>query len=115
MAGRLGLVYGGNFDRIADYIRQDPDSGKDLGNGHHVCIAELRYALENEMVITLRDFMERRATRTIWAEDGGLSITPPIADEMAKTLGWDDAEKQKQVEAYAAWVRANREPMGKTV
>jgi glycerol-3-phosphate dehydrogenase len=108
---RLGMVYGGNFDRIIEYIKADPESGKDLGDGHHVCIAELQYALEHEMVLTLRDFMERRATRFVWSADGGLSITGPIVEEMANHLGWDEVEKTKQVAEYTDWVQANRVPM----
>lgn len=113
VAERLGKVYGSNFDEIVAYIKADPEAGVDLGEGHHVSIAEVRYGLEHEMAMTLRDFMERRATRFVWSADGGLSIAEPIVEEMARHLGWDDAEKTNQIEAYADWVQANRVPMDK--
>lgn len=99
--------YGGNFLRLAEIYKQDPASGSDLGC-NHLSLAEVRYAVQDEMACTLTDFFTRRASVFYWRRDGGLAAADPVAAEMGRLLGWDTAETERQIQAYRAWVAANR-------
>lgn len=103
---RLLGLYASNVLAIAETIAADPALGRDLGHG--VTRAEVRYAVAEEMACTLTDFFTRRASLFYWVEDGGASIAAPVADEMAGMLRWNVAEKERQQEAYRAWVAENR-------
>lgn len=62
-------------------------------------------ALEQEMALTLTDVLERR-THILWeARDNGIGIAPQVAEMMAAFLGWDNAERDKQLRAYENNVR----------
>ena len=41
-----------------------------------------------------------------------LEIAGKVADRMARHLGWDDQEKQRQSEAYKQWVDRSMGPLG---
>jgi len=108
---RLLSLYGGNALSIGDTIAADPALGEELGHG--VTLAEVHYAVSEEMACTLTDFFTRRASLFYWLRDGGLDIAEPVAAEMATLLGWSDAEKETQLEQYRAWVAANRASLGR--
>ena len=71
-------------------------------------MAEVRYAVQAEMALTVTDFFARRASVFYWTEDGGLSVGPAIAAEMGRLLGWSGEHQNEQVAAYRDWVAANR-------
>ncbi len=103
---RLLSLYGGNAQLIGDTIAGDPTLGVNLGHG--VTLAEVHYAVDEEMACTLTDFFTRRASLFYWLRDGGLDIAAPVASEMAARLDWSAAEQETQLEQYRAWVAANR-------
>jgi glycerol-3-phosphate dehydrogenase len=90
-----------------DVVTADPATGADLGV-KELTLAEVRYAVQGEMAMTLTDFFTRRASIFYWMRDGGLSVADAVATEMAALLGWSDDERSRQVAAYRAWVDANR-------
>ena len=100
-------LYGGNANRLADRTMGDQGAGRDLGAGH-LTVAEVRYAVDEEMARTVSDFFSRRASVFYWLDDGGLSVASVVAAEMGRLLGWNESEQQKQVESYRDWVSANR-------
>lgn len=104
---RLLSQYGGNALHIAEMLAADSTTAVDMG-GYHITAAEVRYAVQQEMACTLTDFFTRRATLFYWLRDGGLSIAPAVAEEMARLLDWDTAETDKQIADYQAWVADNR-------
>ncbi|MGO9960682.1 MAG: FAD-dependent oxidoreductase [Solirubrobacteraceae bacterium] len=100
-------VYGGNAQALADIVEGDRAAGRDLGV-KHITLAEVRYAVQAEMALTVTDFFARRASVFYWTEDGGLSVGQPVAAEMARLLGWSADHQSEQLAAYAEWVAANR-------
>jgi glycerol-3-phosphate dehydrogenase len=62
--------------------------------------AEIAYVAKEEMACTLRDALGRRIRLefTDWA--ACQEAIPLAASVMATTLGWDDAEKQQQINTY---------------
>ena len=104
---RLLKQYGGNFTTIAELVKQDPDAARSMG-GHKLIAAEVRYAVESEMAMTVTDFFTRRATLFFWTQDGGLEAVNNVAFEMANLLGWNENQRYRQVEDYRKWVAENR-------
>lgn len=104
---RLLQHYGGNFTQIAEQLTTDPDLARSMG-GHDLVAAEVHYAVEDEMALTLTDFFARRATLFYWLEDGGLDVAHAVASEMGQLLNWNADEQREQVQAYHRWVEANR-------
>lgn len=104
---RLLRHYGGNFTKIAQLAGADPAASRRMG-GHKLVAAEVRYAVAEEMAMTVTDFFTRRASIFYWTEDGGLDVVEAVAGEMGQLLNWPPAQQAAQVEAYRQWVAANR-------
>ncbi len=104
---RLVEHYGGNFTKIAELVGADPDTARSMG-GHKLTAAEVRYAVDDEMAMTVTDFFTRRASIFCWTQDGGLDTVDAVADEMGKQLNWTTEHQAAQVESYKQWVAANR-------
>jgi glycerol-3-phosphate dehydrogenase len=105
------MYYGGNALRLAAIAQADPASAAPLGETA-ITLAEVRYAVQEEMAMTVTDFFTRRASIFYWSTDGGLSVAEQAAAEMGRLLGWDRSEQARQIETYRAWVAANRfEPL----
>ena len=105
--GRWLATYGGNASALVDRVVADPEAGRDLGT-RHLSLAEVRYAVEEEMARTVADFLARRASIFFWTEDGGLGAADAVAAEMAALLGWNADERAAQIAAYRDLVAANR-------
>jgi glycerol-3-phosphate dehydrogenase len=99
--------YGSNFMELSAIASADPAAAQDLGEGH-ITPAEVRYALRDEMAMTVSDFFTHRASIFYWQPDGGLAVAEKVAAEMGEVLHWDEDEQKRQVEDYRDWVRANR-------
>ncbi|WP_420632259.1 FAD-dependent oxidoreductase [Candidatus Leptofilum sp.] len=104
---RLLNHYGGNFTKLAEIVAENPDTTRSLG-GHKLTAAEVCYAIENEMAMTVTDFFTRRASLFYWTQDGGLDTVGAVADEMGDLLGWDAAQREQQINNYRKWVAENR-------
>lgn len=99
--------YGGNAAYLGDLTLVDPGLGDDLGV-KHLSLAEVDYAVREEMAQTVTDFMARRASLLNWLPDGGLSLAALVAGHMGGLLGWDPGERARQVAAYRELVATNR-------
>ncbi|HEY4388822.1 MAG TPA: glycerol-3-phosphate dehydrogenase/oxidase [Ktedonobacteraceae bacterium] len=99
--------YGSNFTALSAIARTDPTAAQELGEAH-ITLAEVRYALQDEMAVTVSDFFTHRASIFYWQPDGGLAIAEKVAAEMGEALNWNADEQKRQVEAYRDWVNANR-------
>lgn len=63
-------------------------------------MAEIPYAIWNEMTLTLKDFLMRR-TYIIYEDEGqGLSVTSQVAQIMGKHLNWTSKDIDAQLEEY---------------
>lgn len=100
-------TYGGNASALVDHVVTDPEAGRGLG-ARHLSLAEVRYAVEEEMARTVADFFARRASVFFWTEDGGLDVADAVASEMATILVWRADERARQIAAYRDLVAANR-------
>ncbi len=104
----LALTYGPASDDLLTMLQNDPEMGTRVVCGLPYIRAEIPYAVQHEMAMTLSGWMIRRAH--IMHEDGeqGLGCAPAVAAIMAPLLGWDAAEIERQVQRYHQQVQLSR-------
>ncbi|HEY8346015.1 MAG TPA: glycerol-3-phosphate dehydrogenase/oxidase [Symbiobacteriaceae bacterium] len=102
---RITWMYGTAIRELLRYGDEDPAWLAPLGPGVPAIRGEVRLAVEREMALTLEDFMDRRAALLIFSPDHGLAGVEEAARVMGDLLGWDEAERNRQVEAYRMLAR----------
>lgn len=86
--------YGMNSLKIFEYAKEmEPYEGLTLAES-----AKLRYALEDEMVLTPVDYLLRRTNHILFMIEGVDKIKGPVINVMNHFLGWSPAEKVRQQE-----------------
>lgn len=105
---RLLKLYGA---RVADLVelaaRSDVRTGH-IDGRHRLTWEEARFAVECEQARTLEDVLMRR-TMVAYDRGQGIELATPLAQGMAKWLGWDAARVSSEIGAYEALVHRNRE------
>lgn len=84
-----------------------PTRFKDLKEIPHIK-AQVLFAVTGEMAHIVDDFLVRRSEIYYTATDQGLSVAPEVARIMGDALGWDEAERRRQVDAYGDTVALSR-------
>lgn len=69
---------------------------------------EIGVAVANEMALTLEDVMVRRLGLFYESQDQGLSVAAAVAERMGTYLGWDEARKERELQAYRGVVDDHR-------
>ena len=68
-------------------------------------VAELHFAVEQEMALTLGDLLIRRLHVAFETRDHGLAAAPSVAQAVAPLLGWSEKDCVIQLEAYREEIR----------
>jgi glycerol-3-phosphate dehydrogenase len=105
-AYHLVETYGTEYVRVLAYARQSPDLLKPLAPEVPVIAAEAIYAVEEEMALTLEDFMVRRTDLMLFEPQHGLEAAGRAAELMGQALGWTPQQRNEQVERYREAVAA---------
>jgi len=96
------LAGGERSVEIASLIRTDPALGKSVVAGLPYMMAELKYAVEKEMAVTLSDLLIRRTPIAYETPDHGLAALEPVVDLVAPLRKWSPERAQEQIVAYEA-------------
>jgi glycerol-3-phosphate dehydrogenase len=96
-ADRLSRRYGPDAEAIAR-LAAGPFLAAFLDEKRGLLAAEVLYAVEQEMGLTLEDVMVRRLGLTYHTTDAGREALFAVADRMAGRLGWTSKEKNAQIE-----------------
>lgn len=99
-AYRLLRSYGTEYVRVLAYALRDPALLRPLSPSCPVLRAEALYAAEEEMALTLEDFMARRTDLMLFHPTHGLDAAPEAARLMGSVLGWGWRERRRQVARY---------------
>lgn len=110
----LMRAYGNRAERVAQLAHQQPVLGERLTNGQPFITAEVIYQVREEMAVTLRDVLARRWRLELADWQLTARLTPRIADLMAPELGWSDAHRTDQVNAYQTLLASFAEQAGLT-
>ena len=104
----LADIYGMRGIDIARAVAKDATLGERLIEGRPEILGMVDWAVKEEMAASVCDFMIRRSQIYYRDADQGLSCSAVVADRMAKWIGWDDARKQQEIDAYAQAVELSR-------
>ncbi len=105
-ADRLVQRYGTGAGEILEWVRADQRLADPLCPHHPFIRAEVRYAVEKEMALTLGDLLWRRF-QVGWSACQGLDMLPAAAEWMGGILAWTPQEKSRQLDQYKAEIASN--------
>jgi glycerol-3-phosphate dehydrogenase len=98
----LWARYGSEAAAVLDLVANDPSLGEPMVPGLRYQRAEAVFAARFEMATTLIDVLTRRTRAHLQNRDACLAAASAVAGLLAGELGWSDAEKTAQVDAYRA-------------
>ena len=94
--------YGADYQRLVELTHEDERLRERLIEGLPQILAEVVYTARYEMALTLADVMTRRMRLAIVAGREALKCAAPVADLMARELGWSREETERQIAQFAA-------------
>jgi len=101
--------YGTLVTELLDLVAEDPSLGEPLEGAEDYLRAEVVYAASHEGARHLDDVLTRRTHVSIETFDRGVAAAPHVADLLAPVLGWDETQRDREVEHYVKRVEAERE------
>ncbi len=101
-------TYGTEHTRVLALADAEAGLGQALVAGLPYLWAEVRYALQHEMALTVEDVLGRRTHILDQAPDQGLEVVDRVAAVMAAELGWSSEEQAAQVDHYRRVVESTR-------
>lgn len=107
---RLCWLYGRQLDRLLELASEDPRWLEPLGPGMPAVRGEVKLAAEEEMAVTLTDFMDRRGALLLFSPDFGLAGASEAAAIMSDLLGWDGERRERELAAYRTLADEHRVP-----
>jgi glycerol-3-phosphate dehydrogenase len=108
VASRLVRTHGTEHVKILAYGLRDKGLLEPLTSRVAVLRAEALYTVEEEMAVTLEDFLARRTDLMLFDPSGkkGLDAAPPAARLMGGVLGWGWRARREQLRRYGEAVAA---------
>jgi len=104
----LVASYGSQALTLLNLAAQDAKLKRRIVEGLPYLYAEIPYAINHEMACTLSDMLIRRTRLMHETPQQGLAQAETIAVLMGELLGWNDAERSRQVQDYRERVALTR-------
>jgi glycerol-3-phosphate dehydrogenase len=111
---RLLRLYGSNVRTIFRYLDEDISLKKRGVRSLPIIRAEIKYAVEQEMVVSLTDYLLRRTGDLLFAKREAERAAPELLAEFAAFLDWGEGEMWEQWQRWEAAVNEYR-PCGSGV
>jgi glycerol-3-phosphate dehydrogenase len=92
--------YGALASEVAAVAREDPSLATRLVHDLPELRAEVAWAVDHEMAMTLDDVMSRRLHLRLRTRAPGAATARSVAELMAARLGWDGARVDAEVRCY---------------
>jgi glycerol-3-phosphate dehydrogenase len=99
-AEHLAAAHGTNWREVWRRVERDPSLGVPVAPGLPYLAAELVYAVESEMALTLADLLLRRTHVAFETPDHGLTAAGHAAHVVAPLLGWDATRLDAELVRY---------------
>ena len=93
-------VYGEDWSGIERIIKENPIFAERLHENLPYTMAEVIWAIRNEMAHTVEDILSRRTRALLLDAKASVEIAPQIAELMASELGYDINWQEQQVQKY---------------
>jgi glycerol-3-phosphate dehydrogenase len=100
---RLLQLYGSRAAHVVASARGDADLLAVFDHPTAAIGAELTFAVEHELAVTLTDVLARR-TLHAFEPDHGLGSVDRAAALLGDRLGWDERERERQIAEYHRWL-----------
>jgi glycerol-3-phosphate dehydrogenase len=101
--------HGSLASELLDLVAKDARLGEPISGAEDYLLVEARYAASHEGALHLDDVLTRRTRISIETWDRGLAASAPVADVMGEVLGWDEAQRRREIEHYRGRVEAERQ------
>lgn len=109
---RLRLHDHGRQSALREMMRNEARLGGGLGTSLPYAMAEVAYAVREEMAHTLEDVLSRRTRCTQRDMRASIAAADEVAKVMAAELGWSETTRRAQVEAFSRCVENGLESAG---
>lgn len=106
IAKNLIRKYGSRAHKVARLTQENRQLAQRLVEKYPFIQAEVIYQVREEMALTLRDVLARRMRLEIMDWEATVEAVPMVSELMAQELGWDEAQKQQQIEEYTALLQS---------
>jgi glycerol-3-phosphate dehydrogenase len=105
VAHRLVGAHGDRWHDVWSLAEQRAELGERIAAPLPYLAAEIVYAVQREMAWTIGDLLIRRTHVAFETRDNGLAASRVVSELAGAALGWSDAERARQLAAYATEVR----------
>ena len=105
----LANTYGMRAIAVVELIAASPALAEPICPGRPEVMAQIDYAVNQEMAATITDVMERRTQLFYRAPDQGLECLERVAQRMSELLGWDETRRRAMSERYVEVVERSRQ------
>ncbi len=92
-ATQLAIKYGSNASAILELMGQDATESAE----NAMLLAELKYAVQHEMVVELSDFLIRRTGRLYFSREDIMPKLTWLNDQLADMLKWDSETRSSSL------------------
>ena len=99
-AAHLHSRYGSDAPQLLALISENSALGAELVPGLPYLAAEAVWAATSEMAVTLDDILTRRTRARLFDRRATRDAARAVAALVAPVLGWDDAERERQVAMF---------------
>jgi glycerol-3-phosphate dehydrogenase len=93
-------VYGSDIGNILNLQKEKPEYAEKLHPEFDFTVAEVVWAVREEMAVTVDDVLARRVRALYLDARASMEMAPKVARIMAQELGKDDAWEKAQVEEF---------------
>lgn len=96
---RVVNTYGSRWRRVLDPIKSERSLGDPLPGKSGILAAEVRFAVRDEMAVTLEDFLLRRSGLS-WTAPAYAELADAVSKIFADELSWTEQQRTSAVERY---------------
>ncbi len=100
---RLVTFYGSRAVAVMDLASARPELAAVVETASNLIAAELIFAIDADLAVTLTDVLARR-TLTAFQPDHGLDSLDGIVKVLDDHLGWDDGRRESEIADYRTWL-----------
>ena len=104
VARRLVQAHGSRWQAVAALTASEPALARRIVRELPYLLAEVVYAVEQEMAVTLADVLVRRLHIAFEVADHGRAAARVATAILAGRLGWDNARARTEIASYEAEV-----------
>jgi glycerol-3-phosphate dehydrogenase len=97
--------HGPEAGRVIEITKRDPKLVRRICDDLPYIWAEIPYAIEQEMALTVTDVLERRLHLLTETRGNGLTVAPRVAEMMRDYFHWDTRRIEQELRAYQERVR----------